>query len=150
MRWKKSITNNWKLLVVIIAVIVTMICYSYYFHFEYITWTPVAGKLIELTDSFCVNGNQAVIFIRNSGTRPFNPATEISLVNVTTGAQITDSGLTGIDMWSYAEGSAIANPPGLAPGKITKLTVACTVGSLCKLRVMAISTGRTHTISVQC
>jgi len=107
-------------------------------------WNSIVGKQIEMTDAFCVGGDQAVVFIRNSGTNPFSPATEITVADATTGTAYTAAQVT----WSYADGTPIG-ASGLAPGKISKLQVACLTGSLCKIRVMS-SSGRAHTASVQC
>jgi flagellin-like protein len=113
------------------------------------TWTYLSdyfnrmiAKQIELTDSFCINGNQAVIFVRNMGTQSFSPSSEITVMNASSGTNVAVN-------WSTADGTALG-AGNLEPGKIGRVNTTCPSGTLCVYRVTSSSTGRSIRASVQC
>ena len=99
-------------------------------------------KQIELTDSFCTNGNQAVIFMRNMGTQAFSPSNEITVMNASSGTNVAVN-------WSTADGTPLG-AGNLEPGKIGRANATCPSGTLCVYRVTSASTGRSIRASVQC
>jgi len=98
--------------------------------------------MIEVTDYFCINGNQAVIFVRNMGTHAFSPGIEITVMNASSGTNVAVN-------WSTVDGTPLG-AGNLEPGKVGRASTTCPSGTLCVYRVTSATTGRSIRASVQC
>ena len=108
--------------------------------------SALIGKSIEVTDAFCINGDTAVVLLRNSGTQSFVPSDEITVINATTGTVI------GPDppelTWSTPAGSTFTGS--LDPNQIVRFQAPCAPGRLCSYRVISETAGRSLRAMVQC
>jgi len=100
------------------------------------------GKSIEVTDAFCINNNEAVVLIRNSGTQSFVPSDEITVINATTGTVVSVT-------WSNPDGTAFGSGS-LDPNQIVRFQANCAPGRLCSYRVISKTAGRSLRALVQC
>ncbi len=134
---------------IIILLLITVALAGATWNYLFMYWEGVVGKQIELTDTFCIQGSQAVILIRNTGTKEFNPAAEITVINATSGSKFNVwSGLPPMINWSNADGTNLTG--NLGPNRIARFNALCPVGNLCTFRIIAGSAGRTIRASVQC
>jgi len=92
-------------------------------------WTNLVGKQIEITDGFCINSNEAVVFIRNTGTQSFVPADEISVVDIKTGNIVSV-------IWAHINGTVLVSGALMDAGKVARFNTSCSIGTLCSYRVV--------------
>jgi len=134
---------------IIILLLITVALSGATWNYLMMYWEGVVGKQVELTDTFCIQGSQAVVLIRNTGTKEFSPAAEITVINATSGQRFNVwSYVTPNLSWSSADGANLTGT--LAPNKIARFNTYCPAGTYCSFRIIAGSAGRTIRASVQC
>ena len=134
---------------IIILLLITVALAGATWNYLFMYWESIVGKQIEITDAFCIQGSQAVVLLRNTGTKEFSPATEIVVINATSGQKFNVwSYVTPNISWSNADGTNLTGY--LGPNRIARFNANCPVGNLCSFRIIGGSSGRTTRASVQC
>ena len=139
---KKGVTP---IIAIIILLLITVALAGAAWTYLQAYMSALIGKSIEVTDAFCINGDTAVVLLRNSGTQSFAPNDEITVINATTGTVI---GLNEGLKWSYPDGQDFSGS--LDPNQIVRLQANCAPGRLCSYRVISKTAGRSLRAMVQC
>jgi flagellin-like protein len=124
---------------IIVLLLITVALAGAAWNYLYQYWITVVGKTMQIMDTYCVAGNEAIILIRNTGTQE---------VDVTAGGDVTvintSSGLDPGGYWYDLN----TNMPlvEVNPGQVVRYNVSCS--SFCLFRFIV--GGRTMQASVQC
>ena len=133
---RKGITP---VIAIIVLLLITVALAGAAWNYLYAYWITVVGKTIQLMDSYCIAGNEAIILVRNTGTQEINvaPGGDVTVINTTSGL---DPGGSWYDLNT--------NDPltEIDPGQVVRYNVSC--NSFCLFRFVV--GGRTEQASVQC
>lgn len=127
---RKGITS---IIAIIILVLITVGMAGAAWSYLSTYWTGLVSKNLEITDAFCTGTSTGNVYFRNTGTGTITYASDVSVINTTTGTTVT---VTYDPLTSITSGAR------------GKFTFTCATGSLCNLRVTV--AGRSTPVSVQC
>jgi flagellin-like protein len=118
----------------------------------------LTGQSVEVRDYFCINSDTAVIMIANTGTLDIE-ASEISIINMSSGSPMLSDGASGHGNWTTANGcylpgasAGAADDGSIEVGKLAKWTSpsgVCTTTESCVFRVVG-GTARAQVARVLC
>lgn len=89
--------------------------------------TELTGKSVEVIDAFCINGDTAVILVRNAGTTDVDTS-EITVIDLSDGGE-------ELGTWTDAGGTGITEITTSGTGKWTATGTCATVND-CNFRVL--------------